>query len=43
MKKVEHRNEQFETIARLKKDYKKRGNPIISMDTKKTLSKSCSG
>jgi len=35
MKKVEHRNEQFENIARLKKDYQKSGNPIISMDTKK--------
>jgi hypothetical protein len=30
-----HRNEQFENIARLKEQYKKDGNPIISVDTKK--------
>ena len=35
MKKGKHRNEQFENIARLRKDYKASGNPIISMDTKK--------
>lgn len=29
------RNEQFENIARLKKQYLRSGNPIISMDTKK--------
>jgi hypothetical protein len=31
----EHRNEQFETIARLKQTYQADGNPVISMDTKK--------
>lgn len=31
----EHRNEQFETIERLKEDYQNDGNPVISMDTKK--------
>ena len=30
-----HRNEQFENIARLKDKYKKDGNPVISVDTKK--------
>ena len=35
MKECKYRNEQFENISRLKKDYNKRGNPIISMDTKK--------
>ena len=30
-----HRNEQFENIARLKDKYRKDGNPIISVDTKK--------
>jgi hypothetical protein len=32
---TKHRNEQFENIARLKDKYKKDGNPIISVDTKK--------
>lgn len=31
----EFRNEQFENIARLKEDYEKAGNPIISIDAKK--------
>jgi Rhodopirellula transposase DDE domain len=31
----EHRNEQFETIARLKGAYQAAGNPVIRMDTKK--------
>lgn len=35
MKVVEHRNEQFENIIRLKAEYAAAGNPIISMDTKK--------
>lgn len=35
MKRVKHRNEQFENIARLKAEYIEAGNPIISMDTKK--------
>jgi hypothetical protein len=35
MKTSEHRNEQFENIARLKADYVADGNPVISMDTKK--------
>ena len=30
-----HRNEQFENIVRLKEKYKKDGNPVISVDTKK--------
>ena len=30
-----HRNEQFENIARLKEKYKKDGNPVVSVDTKK--------
>jgi hypothetical protein len=30
-----HRNEQFENIVRLKEQYKKDGNPIVSIDTKK--------
>ena len=29
------RNEQFETIQRLKEEYEASGNPVISMDTKK--------
>lgn len=33
--KSEHRNEQFETIERLKGDYQIAGNPVMSMDTKK--------
>ena len=33
-----HRNEQFENIVRLKEKYKKDGNPIISVDTKKKSS-----
>ena len=32
---TKHRNEQFENIVRLKEKYKKDGNPIISVDTKK--------
>ncbi len=35
MKRVEHRNEQFENIARLKAEYVAAGNPVVSMDTKK--------
>ena len=35
MKIVEHRNEQFENIARVKAEYEDSDNPIISMDTKK--------
>jgi hypothetical protein len=35
MKETQHRNEQFENIARLKAEYQAAGNPIISMDTKK--------
>lgn len=35
MKETQHRNEQFENIARLKAEYQATGNPIISMDTKK--------
>jgi hypothetical protein len=31
----EHRNEQFETIERLKQTYQASGNPVMSMDTKK--------
>jgi hypothetical protein len=31
----EHRNEQFETIERLKRAYQSAGNPVMSMDTKK--------
>jgi Rhodopirellula transposase DDE domain len=31
----EHRNEQFETIDRLKQAYQAAGNPVMSMDTKK--------
>jgi hypothetical protein len=33
--KSEHRNEQFETIERLKQSYQATNNPAISMDTKK--------
>jgi transposase len=35
IKQVEDRNEQFEKIARLKADYQQRGQPVVSMDTKK--------
>lgn len=35
MKKVVHRNEQFENIAALKASYQAAGNPVVSMDTKK--------
>jgi len=35
MKEVAHRNEQFEKIKCLKAAYQAKGNPIISMDTKK--------
>jgi hypothetical protein len=31
----EYRNEQFETIERLKQSYQAAGNPVMSMDTKK--------
>ena len=31
----EHRNEQFETIERLKEAYQSAGSPVMSMDTKK--------
>ena len=34
-KAIPHRNEQFENIARLTAEYRARGNPILSMDTKK--------
>ena len=34
-KNVAHRNEQFENIARLRAEFEKAGNPILSMDTKK--------
>jgi len=34
-KNVEHRNEQFENIIRLKAEFEAFGNPILSMDTKK--------
>jgi len=33
--KSQHRNEQFETIERLKQTYQAAGNPVVSMDTKK--------
>jgi hypothetical protein len=33
--KSEYRNEQFETIERLKQQYQAAGNPVMSMDTKK--------
>ena len=29
------RNRQFENIARLKREYQKRGQPVVSIDTKK--------
>lgn len=35
MKKVPHRNEQFENITRLIGEYRAAGNPIISLDSKK--------
>ena len=35
MKQLPQRNEQFERIAELKKSYRKAGNPILSMDSKK--------
>lgn len=35
LKAVPHRNEQFENIARLIREYEATGNPIMSMDTKK--------
>ena len=35
MKRVVHRNEQFENIAALKASYQAAGNPVVSMDTKK--------
>ena len=31
----DNRNEQFENIAKLRKEYTEQGNPVISMDTKK--------
>lgn len=34
-KKVEHRDEQFQNIAKLKKEYHEQGNPVMSMDVKK--------
>ena len=33
--KIKNRNEQFENIAQLVDEFEKRGNPVISMDTKK--------
>ena len=35
MKYTQHRNAQFENIARLRAEYQAAGNPVISMDTKK--------
>ena len=35
MKRVKHRNEQFENIVRLKAEHIAAGNPVVSMDTKK--------
>jgi hypothetical protein len=35
MKDTQHRNAQFENIARLKAEYQAAGNPVMSMDTKK--------
>lgn len=35
MKECKNRNEQFENISCLKRQYEKEGNPIISVDTKK--------
>lgn len=35
MKQVEHRNQQFDNIARLKTESISAGNPVISIDTKK--------
>jgi len=35
MRQVDHRNDQFENIARLKAEYEATGNPIVSLDTKK--------
>jgi hypothetical protein len=35
MKRVKHRDAQFENIARLRAVYIAAGNPVISMDTKK--------
>jgi len=35
MGEFEHRNEQFEYIAQLKREYFEAGNPVVSMDTKK--------
>jgi hypothetical protein len=35
MKENQHRNAQFENIARLKAEFEALGNPVISMDTKK--------
>ena len=35
MKNVAERNKQFKKIAKLKKRYQRRGNPVISVDTKK--------
>ena len=35
LKEVENRNEQFENINSLKEEYKKNGNPILSIDVKK--------
>ncbi|MBN3895340.1 MAG: hypothetical protein HWQ41_08760 [Nostoc sp. NOS(2021)] len=33
--KSEYRNEQFENIESLKQEYFSKGNPVISMDSKK--------
>ena len=35
LKEVDHRNDQFEKIARLKKYYLSRGYAVLSIDTKK--------
>jgi hypothetical protein len=34
-KEVPQRNEQFQKIAKLKKEYHEQGNPVMSMDVKK--------
>jgi len=32
---IENRDEQFKNIERLKEEYEKEGNPVLSMDVKK--------
>ena len=36
LKEVDHRNEQFENIQKLREEYKQSDNPIISIDGKKS-------